>query len=634
MKKRRIAACLAVASTAVATAVVAVPNLAGAAASSAAVPNSQVSWAAHTANQGSASGTAAVNARVYLAPKGGVAAEEAAATAIATKGSGSYGKILTHAQYMSRYAPTSASVTSVEKYLTSQGLKVVSVGIDNQYVAFSGTVAAADKAFGTTIKKYKHSGQAVQAPSTVLTVPSSVSSAILSVTGLDTTAVQMTAQGVTPPAGFLNARPCSIFYGQLAATYQADYTTPLPAFNGQTLAYAPCGYTGPQLRAAYEGNTDLDGSGVTVGIVDAYMSNTLASDTNRYAATNGDGSYAPGQFVASPDSPWIHQAQCGPSGWSGEQSLDVEAVHAMAPGANIHYYGAKSCFDDDFLDTLTQTVHDDSAQLISNSWGSPSEAESSAAIAAYESVFIEGALQGQSFLFSSGDDGDELANTGVKQVDYPTSDPWVTSVGGTSTEINSGGGLHAQYGWGTYKFSLSSDGQSWVNPTFLYGAGGGQSGEFNRPAYQDGVNSSSYRTVPDVAMDADPNTGMLIGLTQTFPSGVHYDQYRIGGTSLASPLFAGITALTFEQGGTSVGLLNPTIYDHLGSFNDVKAVPTLTGDVRADFVNGLDPSNGITYSVRTFGLDSSLAVTKGYDEVTGVGTPNTGWLSVLAGPPS
>ena len=159
-------------------------------------------------------------------------------------------------------------------------------------------------------------------------------------------------------------------YGQIPATYKADYTTPLPQFNGQTLAYAPCGYTGPQLRAAYEGNTTLDGSGVTVGVVDAYMSNTLLADANRYAATNGDGSYAPGQIVAT-HSPWTKIGQCDPPGWSGEQSLDVEAVHAMAPGANIHYYGAKSCFDDDFLDALAQTVHDDDVQMVPNSWTAP-----------------------------------------------------------------------------------------------------------------------------------------------------------------------------------------------------------------------------------------------------------------------
>jgi len=632
MKKRRIAAVAAVASTVVATAL-AVPASASADPASAAVPNSQPTWTSHTANEGTATGSNGVSARVYLAPRGGVAALQAAALAVSTKGSATYHQFLSHKQYVATYAPTAASVKAVEAYLTSQGLKVNSVGADNRYVAFSGTVAAADKAFNTTIKKYKHSGQDVQAPATALKAPAKVTAAILSVTGLDTTAVAMKPAGVTPPNGFRNARPCSIFFNQIKATVKADYTTPLPQFNGQTLSYAPCGYTGPQLRQAYEGNTELDGSGVTVAITDAYMSNTLFSDANHYAAVNGDGSYAEGQFEATTLTPFTRQAKCGPSGWSGEQSLDVEAVHAMAPGARIHYYGSSSCFDSAFLDTLAQVVNDDEAQLVTNSWGSPSEAESAGAIAAYEGVFLQGAVEGISFMFSSGDNGDELANTAIKQVDYPTSDPYVTSVGGTSTEIGSAGQLSKEFGWGTYKFSLSGDGTSWVNPTFLYGAGGGESTEFNRPAYQNGATTSAYRAVPDVAMDADPNTGMLIGLTQTFPEGVHYDQYRIGGTSLASPLFAGMTALSLQNGGSAVGLLNPSIYSNVGSFTDVRAGVTLTGDVRADFANGLDATSGILYSVRTFGADSSLQVKQGYDEVTGVGSPNSGWLSAF-GPPS
>ena len=626
MKKRRIAATVAVASTALATALVA-PGSASAQASSAAVPNSQSTWTAHAATQGAAAGSAGVNARVYLTPQGGTAGLQAAAMAVSTKGSATYHQFLTHAQYVKQYAPTAASVTAVEKYLTSQGLKVAGVAADNRYVSFTGTVAAANKAFGTTIKRYKHDGQDVQAPSTALKAPSSVTAAILSVTGLDTTAVKM-APTVIPPAGFRNARPCSIYFNQIKATVKADYTTPLPQFNGKTFSYAPCGYTGPQLRAAYEGNTNLDGSGVTVAITDAYISNTLGVDANRYAVNNGDGGYAPGQFQASVATPFVHQAQCGPSGWSGEQSLDVEAVHAMAPGANIRYYGAASCYDSDFLDALAAVVVDDSAQLVTNSWGSPSEAESASLIAAYESVFLQGALEGISFMFSSGDNGDELANTAIKQVDYPTSDPYVTSVGGTSTEIGGNGALVKEFGWGTYKWSLSADGTSWVNPTWLYGAGGGTSTEFNQPSYQAGVNGSPYRTVPDVAMDADPNTGMLIGLTQSFPEGAHYDQYRIGGTSLASPLFAGMTALTLENAGHAVGLLNPVIYSHIADFTDV--TPGVLGDVRVDFANGLDASAGLKYSVRTFGQDSSLKVTKGYDMVTGVGSPNSAWLGAVA----
>jgi len=132
-------------------------------------------------------------------------------------------------------------------------------------------------------------------------------------------------------------------------------------------------------------------------------------------------------------------------------------------------------------------------------------------------------------------------------------------------------------------------------------------------------------------MDGDVTTGMLIGETQTFPDGAHYDQYRIGGTSLSSPLFAGMTALAVQHAGSAVGLLNPTIYANAatGVFTDVSGPGPDPGNVRVDFANGLDASDGLLYSVRTFDQDTSLAVGLGWDDVTGLGTPNPGWLTAL-----
>jgi subtilase family serine protease len=124
---------------------------------------------------------------------------------------------------------------------------------------------------------------------------------------------------------------------------------------------------------------------------------------------------------------------------------------------------------------------------------------------------------------------------------------------------------------------------------------------------------------------------MLIGQTQTFPDGVHYGEYRIGGTSLASPLFAGMSALAIQHGGgRGLGLLNPGLYHSAGLFSDVRKTPNQLGDVRSDYANGNDPSGGILYSVRTFGQDSSLAVKSGWDPVTGIGVPTTSYLTGLA----
>jgi subtilase family serine protease len=127
---------------------------------------------------------------------------------------------------------------------------------------------------------------------------------------------------------------------------------------------------------------------------------------------------------------------------------------------------------------------------------------------------------------------------------------------------------------------------------------------------------------------------MLIGLTQTYPDGSeHYGEYRIGGTSVASPLFAGMTALLLQHaGGSRLGLLNPTIYHQFGSksFTDIQGTPPNAGNVRVDYANGVDPTDGLVYSVRTFNQDSSLQIAPGWDDVTGIGSPNANWLTSVS----
>ncbi|HEY7049384.1 MAG TPA: S53 family peptidase [Jatrophihabitantaceae bacterium] len=602
------------------------------------VANSKPTWLARANHLGAAAKSAPVQLRVYLAPNGGLDGLKSAVQAVSTPGSANYRHFLTPAQYQAQFGPTDAAVQNVASWLKSSGLNVTGVEAHHRYLSVTGSVAAAQKAFGVSIQRYQHDGQSVIAPSGAASVPSSLAGSVLSVSGLDSTAHKVahtSQQDAPPPAGFVNARPCSLSYGQIQAKYQADFTTPLPKFKGKVLPYAPCGYTGPQFRAAYEGDTDLDGTGVTVAITDAYAAPTIAKDAKTYANNHGDAGYAKGQFTQTLPAKFNRQDQCDPSGWYGEETLDVEAVHAMAGGANIKYYASASCFDDDFLDTLAKVVDDNEAQLVSNSWSDVEANESVDNITAYEQVFLQGALQGISFVYSSGDNGDELAATGLKQVDYPASDPYVTALGGTSTAIGADGSLAWETGWGTMKYSLSADGKSWSSNGFLYGAGGGYSALFNRPDYQNGVVPNSAppgRAVPDVALDADPTTGMLVGETQTFPDGVRYGEYRIGGTSLAAPLFAGMTALTLQNAGGGIGLLNPTIYtqDGSGNFTDVKGTPKDAGNVRPDYANSVDPSGGILYTVRTFNQDSTLQVARGWDDVTGIGSPNSGWLTSVS----
>lgn len=144
-------------------------------------------------------------------------------------------------------------------------------------------------------------------------------------------------------------------------------------------------------------------------------------------------------------------------------------------------------------------------------------------------------------------------------------------------------------GWGTEKATLSADGKSWTNfpGAFTSGAGGGTSKTVAEPFYQKGVvpnalatanNAAGNRVVPDISAIADPNTGFLVGQTQTFPDGSQqYSEYRIGGTSLASPVIAAVQALAQQaRGGKAIGFANPSIYAKYGSkaFHDVTDNPT------------------------------------------------------------
>jgi subtilase family serine protease len=136
-------------------------------------------------------------------------------------------------------------------------------------------------------------------------------------------------------------------------------------------------------------------------------------------------------------------------------------------------------------------------------------------------------------------------------------------------------------------------------------------------------------------MDADPTTGMLVGETQAFPSGNAYGEYRIGGTSLASPLFAGFLAVTTQAAGTRQGFINPKLYrtskNKPGQLvADVNGNPIKdAGNVRADYANSLNASDGILYSVRTFNQDSSLVTAPGWDDVTGNGVPTPKFISAF-----
>ncbi|MGH7750476.1 MAG: S53 family peptidase, partial [Candidatus Dormibacteria bacterium] len=301
------------------------------------------------------------------------------------------------------------------------------------------------------------------------------------------------------------------------------------------------------------------------------------------------------------------------------------------PGANVVYVSARDCSNQALDAAVTTVVDGELAQVVTNSWGSAEDA-SSAELGAFADTFLQAAVEGIGVICASGDKGDHVATTGLRQVDFPASAPWVTAVGGTSLGIGSHGERVFETGWGVDRAALVGGAWETLPGSFLYAGGGGTSRVFAEPRYQEGVVPASLaraaghsrgRTVPDLAMDADPNTGIVIGVTQSFPGGVRYGEYRIGGTSLAAPLVAAIEALADEEAGMHHGFLNPAIYRLGGTsaLRDVVAPPGPLALVRVDYANRLDASGGLVTTLRTLGQTQTLHTTPGYDDVTGLGTP-------------
>jgi subtilase family serine protease len=470
-------------------------------------------------------------------------------------------------------------------------------------------------------------GLTLNSPSSDVSVPSSLAGVVEGVVGLDQSAALVHTDNVKsdapgPSAGFRNAQPCSAYWGEKQSSI---------VYKRQTLYYAPCGYTAPQLRGAYGLSGAGDGSGQTVAIIDAYASPTIVSDANTYSARHGLPQFTGSQFtqvVAPGTYKRAENRRQDPQGWWGEETLDVEAVHSMAPGANIVYVGAPNNFQD--LDAaLNHVVDRGLAQIVTNSYGWSTELLPNGFIKPYEDILIQAAAEGIGVYFSSGDNGDESLVMGYTTADWPASSPWVTAVGGTSLGVGAANNRLFETYWGTDRLIVNADG-SFTAPVWLYGGGGGISRLFGVPGYQQSV-ATGGRSVPDVSMVGDPNTGMRVGQTQSFPDGNYYDEYRIGGTSLSSPLFAGYMAVADQAAGQPHGFANPALYAAGGSYNDVftsKSDPA--GDVRVDFVNGVDASGGLRTSIRAFGDTLGLKSVPGFDDATGLGTPTAALLGTLS----
>ncbi|HZD97898.1 MAG TPA: protease pro-enzyme activation domain-containing protein, partial [Micromonosporaceae bacterium] len=455
--------------------------------SRATLAGSTPSWATSGRMVGSPSASTKISFNVVLPLRNSATADKLAAD-VSNPKSASYGHYLTAAQFNARFAPTSAQVNKVAAFLRGAGISVTGTAQGNRWIQASATVSQVNTAFSTTLHNYSYKGHVMHAPSRSLSVPSSIASLIAGVVGVTNDGALRTPASITTPAGAgadsstgpSDALPppstCSTFWDQHEQTGPEAY--------GKTSFPTPnCGYSAKQIRTAYKtqsavqaGNT---GRGVTVAIIDAYAAPNVEADTNALSVMNGEPQFTAGQLTQTTFTPFNLQTECGgEAGWNEEETLDVQAVHGMAPGANIHYVGAMNC-DTGIDDAVNFVIQNHVANIVSNSYGFLGEDGLGDEVATEHSMFTQAAVQGIGFYFSSGDFGD---NTTVgaphPEPDFPASDPLVTAVGGTSLAVTSSNNYLFETSWGNNLSSTNTaTSPSSYNPAppgaFLSGAGGG-----------------------------------------------------------------------------------------------------------------------------------------------------------------
>jgi subtilase family serine protease len=662
-RARRVAAAVIPTAALLATALTSAAP-ADAAATSSSIAVGHPSWATPQADKGAVPATTRITARVYFASQD-AAGLDAFAKAVSDPSSAQYGKFLTAAQAAAKFSPSAANSAAVKSYLTGHGLSITASNA--HYVDIAGTAAQVEAAFSTSLHNYATPTGLHRAPTGNLTLPSSVAKGLLSVVGLD--GVQNTAarpnsssvskaigtkSGSTPATGI--PEPCSTYWGQYTATgFPTGYTATEPT--------APCSYVPSQLRKAYGvSETGLTGKGATIAIVDAFGSSTMLADANQYATNHGDKAFRPGQYTeyVTPAN-WENQAACGgAAGWAPEEALDVEMAHGYAPDANVVYVGGNSCTDQDFLAAWQLIVDKHLADVVSNSWGEIMHGPTAtyfdtSIIAPYEQVLKTAAVEGIGFNASAGDCGDNSPgaaargancdpNTTEAQTQWPASDPWITAVGGTALAISSASGTYKfETAMGNQRSVLSPDGKSWSPfPGYWYfGGGGGTTPDFDQPWYQTFAVPSSLshtlltgdkvakarRVIPDVAMNGDLLTSVAVGISDGSP----YSEGGYGGTSVSSPSFAGVLADAIQaQYGEPLGFANPALYLREGLYTDVTAHPAATHignqtlSVAYDLGYNADGSRRVRlYSI---GTDYGLNAGRGFDNATGLGSPNAWFL--------
>jgi xanthomonalisin len=417
-------------------------------------------------------------------------------------------QIMSQQQFMADHAPTAAQAQSVADYLRQSGFHNVTIAPNRLLVSGSAPAGMVERAFHTQMVAVRtHDGRAAFANSTDVSVPASLQGVVQSVLGLQTVHMLHT------------------------------FARPMPT--GSASTYAVTGHNPVEFASIYGGSGVPTAAGVTVGIVTNGNLDSTISDLNTFTSNKG----LPTVTTQIVDTDGTSHDTTGTSEWD----LDSQDNVGMAGGevGTIIYYNMPSLYNTDLVDNFNTVVTRNEAKIINVSLGEcETSAQGDGSAAAADSIFKQAAAQGQTFSISTGDSGADECGDGGITPSWPANSQYVVAAGGTT---------------------LNASSTTWNGETVWSGTGGSASLYEPMPSWQVGVGQNaghSTRGLPDIAYDADPNSGAQIivkGRLQQW-----------GGTSLSAPLFAGFWARMIAAKGTSIGFAAPQLYQLAASdFHDV-----------------------------------------------------------------
>jgi subtilase family serine protease len=584
---------------------------------------------------------------------------------VRTPGTGSYHQFLTPAEFVEQFGATPQAITAVTKFAAAHNLQVASIASNHLSATLRGSVRSVQNAFSVQIHNFQRNGKVVRGNTTNVRIDSSLATSVTAASASDYFFNPDHVQAVDPSGQPLKPVPLSVAPGGIVFTngcFRAPQTVKATG-GGVTATYignrygsnitslppnAPsCGYDvadvwgGYNLKPMY--SAGLEGTGETIVIVDAFGSKTIQKDANLFSQINRLPTLNSTNFKV------VGTLTGGNASWAVETTLDVEWAHAIAPNAKIVLEVAPTNSFSDLYKSELDAISHHRGVVISNSWGGFESDTSAGLRGAFDSLLKEAISIGMDVNFSTGDYGDNVILLGFADVGYPASSPYATSIGGTSLALTQTQAMKFQTGWGNNITDLI-DGKTHtpldppMREGFIFGAAGGNSNVYGKPSWQVGTNQPR-RATPDIAWLADPYTGVEI--VQTI-SGTPYIEV-IGGTSLACPMFSAIWAVANQKANTTVGLGDAASYLYslpsgavldvvpFSTTNNVRGVITdsfgsyaegsteLAGplDYTRGFFSALyQGSSSKSWYALTFGTDSTLFTKQGWDNVTGVGTPN------------